>query len=79
MSRVGAAVLCLLAPVASPDGGCPAPVSKQQRWVNPRLDKEIPYPGDPRVNEGAQGRINAITEEQDQARGPASRRPPLSW
>jgi hypothetical protein len=68
-----AALLALvLAPVGVRDNGC-----EPNQPLSPQVDT---YPGDPRVNEGAQGRINATIDEQDQALGPpAARSRPLSW
>ena len=69
--------VCLLLPTAPPQ---PPPDRVEQRPINPRYDDEVPFPGDRRVNEGAQGRINATIEEQDRALGPPVwYQPPLSW
>jgi hypothetical protein len=82
MSHVGTAVLaaCLLPfPLAPPE-----PVGEGQQAPQPpvyekTVEEEIPYPGDRRVNEGAQGRINAIIDEQDRGIAPAGFHPPLGW
>jgi hypothetical protein len=76
MSHVGSAVLaaCLLPfPLAPPE-----PASKEPP-PRPRAEEKIPYPGDRRVNEGAQGRINATIDEQDRGIAPAGFHPPLGW
>jgi hypothetical protein len=62
--------LFLLVPAAAQDRSCQDGGAEQQQEVRP--------PGDRGANEGAQGKVNAIVEEQENAAGPeTTRKPPL--
>jgi hypothetical protein len=62
--------LLLLATGAAQDRNCDGagPQTEQQNEVRP--------PGDRGANEGAQGKVNAIVEEQENAAGPQTTRKP---